>query len=77
MSARNRTSSRGPGAAAHEESQIWAETFTILKQLPDMHLRAQKLAVEANKNQKTLLGLASGEGTTPTTRAMQKMWDGN
>jgi len=65
MSARNRTSGRGPGAAAHEESQIWAETLNILKQLPDMHMRAQKLALDANKNQKVLLGLANGEGMQP------------
>jgi len=65
MSVRNRTSNRGPGAAAHEESQIWAETFNILKQLPDMHVRAQKLAGEANKSQKILLGLSNGEGIQP------------
>ena len=62
MSGRNRTSSRGPTAPAHEESQIWAETYNILKQLPDTHAKAQKLASEANKNQKILLSLSNGEG---------------
>jgi hypothetical protein len=62
MSGRNRTSSRGPTAPAHEESQIWSEALTTLKQIPDIHNRAQKIAVEVNKNQRVLLSLGNGEG---------------
>jgi hypothetical protein len=64
MSARNRTNSRGIAVPAHEENQIWAETYSILKQLPDTHAKAQKLAAEANKNQRILLALSSGEGAS-------------
>jgi hypothetical protein len=62
MAGRNRASGRGPTVPAQEESQIWAETFNILKQLPDTHAKAQKIALEANKNQKILLALGNGEG---------------
>ena len=62
MSARNRTSSRGPGLPSHEENQIWTETYNILKQLPENNNKAQKLALDANKNQKVLLALSNGEG---------------
>ena len=57
-------SSRGPTIPAQEESQIWTETYNILKQLPDTHAKAQKVAFEANKNQRVLLGLGNGEGLT-------------
>lgn len=63
MSGRNRTSSRGPTVPAQEESQIWTEAYTILKQIPETHTRAQKVAMEANKNQRILLNLSNGEGT--------------
>jgi hypothetical protein len=62
MAARNRMSSRGPTLPAHEESQIWNEALTSLKQLPEAHGKASKIAVEANKNQRLLLNLANGEG---------------
>lgn len=65
MAARNRMSSRGPTIPAQEESQIWTETYNILKQLPETHLKAQKIASEANKNQRVLLALGNGEGTHP------------
>lgn len=62
MAGRNRMSSRGPTIPAQEESQIWAETHNILKQLPDTHVKAQRVASEANKSQRILLALANGEG---------------
>lgn len=62
MSGRNRTSSRGPTVPAQEESHVWNEAFTTLKQIPDLHTRAQKVAMEANKNQRILLNLGNGEG---------------
>jgi len=62
MAGRNRVTSRGPTVPAQEESQIWTETYNILKQLPDTHAKAQKVAFEANKNQRVLLGLGNGEG---------------
>ena len=65
MAGRNRMSSRGPTIPAQEESQIWAETSNILKQLPDAHVKAQKIASEANKNQRILLALGNGEGREP------------
>ena len=55
-------SSRGPTIPAQEESQIWTETYNILKQLPDTHVKAQRIASEANKNQRILLNLGNGEG---------------
>jgi len=64
MSVRNRTSSRGPTVPAHEESQIWNEAFSTLKQIPEIHAKAQKIAIEVNKNQRTLLNLSNGEGDT-------------
>jgi hypothetical protein len=67
MAGRNRVSSRGPTIPAQEESQIWTETYNILKQLPDTHAKAQKVAFEANKNQRVLLGLGNGEGLTLAT----------
>jgi hypothetical protein len=57
--------------AAHEESQIWAETFNLLKQIPELHARAQKIAVEANKLQKTVNGTPAVEGT----RTPVHTWD--
>ena len=62
MTGRNRMSSRGPTIPAQEESQIWTETYNILKQLPDTHVKAQRIASEANKNQRILLNLGNGEG---------------
>jgi hypothetical protein len=62
MAGRNRMTSRGPTIPAQEENQIWSETYNILKQLPDTHLKAQKIVSEANKNQKILLALGNGEG---------------
>ena len=62
MAGRNRTTGRGPSLPAGEESQIWTETYNILKQLPETHARAQKLASEANKTQRVLLALGNGEG---------------
>jgi hypothetical protein len=62
MAARNRMSSRGPTLPAHEESQIWNEALSSLKQLPDVHVKASKIATEANKNQRLLLNLGNGEG---------------
>ena len=62
MAGRNRMCSRGPTIPAQEESQIWTETHNILKQLPDTHVKAQRVASEANKNQRTLLALGNGEG---------------
>lgn len=62
MAGRNRMTSRGPTIPAQEENQIWSETYNILKQLPDTHVKAQKIASEANKNQKILLALGNGEG---------------
>jgi len=70
MAGRNRVSSRGPTIPAQEESQIWTETYNILKQLPDTHAKAQKVAFEANKNQRVLLGLGNGEGLTPAKSDM-------
>ena len=64
MAGRNRVSSRGPTVPAHEESQIWTEAYTTLKQLPEAHAKAQKIATEANKLQKMLLNLPNGEGIT-------------
>jgi hypothetical protein len=68
MSARNRTSGRGPGMAAHEESQIWAETHNLLKPILEMHVRAQKIAMEVNKLQKTVNGAPAVEGMRTTPR---------
>jgi hypothetical protein len=65
MTSRNRMSSRGPTLPAHEESQIWTEAYTTLKQLPETHAKMQKLAMDANKYQKTLTTLGSGEGISP------------
>lgn len=62
MAGRNRITNRGPTIPAHEESQIWTETYNILKQLPDAHLKSQRIASEANKHQRTLLALGNGEG---------------
>jgi hypothetical protein len=62
MAGRNRNSSRGPTLPAHEESQLWSEALASLRQLPDVHTKAQKLAVDLNKNQKGLQSLANGEG---------------
>ena len=62
MAGRNRMNSRGPTIPAQEESQIWAETYNILKQLPDTHVKAQRIAADANKNQRVLLALGNGEG---------------
>ena len=62
MAARNRMTSRGPTIPAQEESQIWSETYNILKQLPEAHLKAQKIASEANKHQKILPAHGNGEG---------------
>jgi hypothetical protein len=73
MSARNRTSGRGPGMAAHEESQIWAETHNLLKPIPEMHVRAQKIAMEVNKLQKTVNGAPAVEGTP--YRIPPQTWD--
>jgi len=42
--------------------QWWAEAYSALKQLPDIHTKAQKVATEANKNQRLLTSLAAGEG---------------
>jgi hypothetical protein len=53
---------RGPAIPAQEESQIWTETYNILKQLPEAHRKAQIIATEANKTQRILLALANGEG---------------
>jgi hypothetical protein len=64
MAGRNRTSSRGPTLPAHEESQIWTEAYTTLKQLPEAHGKAQKVASELNKHQRGLLSLGNGEGRT-------------
>jgi len=58
-------SSRGPTIPAQEESQIWTETYNILKQLPDTHVKAQRIASEANKSQRILLNLGNGEGREP------------
>ena len=58
-------SSRGPTIPAQEESQIWTETYNILKQLPDTHVKAQRIASEANKNQRILLNLGNGGGGEP------------
>jgi hypothetical protein len=57
--------------AAHEESQIWAETYNLLKQIPEMHTRAQKIAVEVNKLQKTVNGAPAVEGM----RTPPQTWD--
>jgi hypothetical protein len=62
MAGRNRTGGRAPITPAHEENQIWTETYNILKQLPETHVKAQKVASEANKNQRVLLSLGNGEG---------------
>jgi hypothetical protein len=62
MTSRNRMSSRGPTLPAHEESQIWTEAYTTLKQLPDTHAKMQKLAMDANKYQRMLTTLGTGEG---------------
>jgi hypothetical protein len=59
--------------AAHEESQIWAETHNLLKQIPDMHVKAQKIAVEVNKLQKTVNGAPAVEGTAyPRRRGIKE-----
>ena len=61
MSSRNRSGGRErPSGQGQEE--IWAETWAKLKQLTDIHAKAQKLASEANKSQRMLQALASGEG---------------
>lgn len=65
MAGRNRMSSRGPTLPAHEESQIWTEAYTTLKQLPETHAKMQKIAIEANKYQRALTALGSGEGFYP------------
>jgi hypothetical protein len=62
MAGRNRTSSRGPTLPAHEESQIWTEAYTTLKQIPEAHTKAQKLAAELNKHQRVLQALGNGDG---------------
>jgi hypothetical protein len=47
---------------AHEESQIWTEAYTTLKQIPEAHTKAQKLAAELNKHQRVLQALGNGDG---------------
>ena len=69
MSGRSRTAGRGPNFPAHEESQIWAETYNILKQLPEAHAKAQKIASDANKNQRLLLGFGANDGWCPKKRS--------
>lgn len=62
MAARNRMSSRGPTLPAHEESQMWNDALSSLKQLPEVHGKATKVAAEANKTQRLLPNLGNGEG---------------
>jgi hypothetical protein len=62
MANRNRTTVRGPNAPSHEESQIWAENVNLLKQLPDLISKSQKVASEVNKQQRLLVALSSSEG---------------
>jgi hypothetical protein len=54
--------SRGPTLPAHEESQIWTEAQAALRQVPEAHARAQKIASELNKHQRQLASLPNGEG---------------
>jgi hypothetical protein len=61
MAGRSRSGGRErPSGQGQEE--IWADAYNNLKQLADIHAKAQKLAVEANKNQRMLQALPNGEG---------------